>query len=150
MNGWNLCWGSLQQFQWRQMSTNAGWFEGRSVPYLKWIGARGAPGWTGWSPWLIGQFELCVFSDEGKDEMNLQLFSSAILMWSVDVWQELFSNTWSVGSIVWESAELRRKPEAAARTESDGGSSCQALRHLKATEAVITYGTQPPKLLTPQ
>lgn len=71
MDGWNLClvlacWGSLLQVQWRQMSTNAGWFGGRSVPSLKWTQARGLSGWTGWCPWALGWLELCVFRDEGE------------------------------------------------------------------------------------
>lgn len=60
------CWGSPLRVQWRQMSTNAGWFGGRSVPSLKWTQARGPSGWTGCCPWALGWLELCVFRDEGE------------------------------------------------------------------------------------
>lgn len=72
MDGWNLClilacWGFLPQVQWRQMSTNAGWFCGRSVPSLKWTEARALPGWTGWCPWPLGRLWLCIFRDGPSD-----------------------------------------------------------------------------------
>lgn len=110
MDGWNLClilacWGSLLQVQWRQMSTNTGWFWGCSVPSLKWKDRRGGQAdvlgcWDDSSSASLGM--------GGKDEMGCHCFSSAVLRRSADVWRELSPNTWSGGSIVWELAELGR------------------------------------------
>lgn len=112
MDGSNLClilacWGSPLQVQWRQMGTNTSWFEGRSVPSLKWTEAWGPSGRTGWCPWPWGWLELCVFRGWGGRMrwtaiVFHQLHRGGALMYDGEL------SSWSGGSIVWDLAELRR------------------------------------------